>query len=89
MSNAGRHRLTAAAHPGYITHGSRANPNQVQFGNKLQGLPPATGIPRPHKVYKTKAGGNIPDRNKIYCVNQLGGIGNVKNSQFPPPLILF
>ena len=59
-----------------------ANVNQVQFGDKLQGLPPATGVRRPSKIYRTKAGGHLPNRDKIYCINQLGSIGNVKNSQF-------
>ena len=61
-----------------------ANVNQIQYGNKLQGLPPVTGARRPYKVYKSKAGGNAPDRFRVFCMNQLGGVGNVKNSQFAP-----
>ena len=61
------------------------NANQIQFGDKLQGLPPVTGNRRPYRVYKTKAGGNAPDRFRIFCkINQLGGVGNRKNSQFAP-----
>ena len=34
---------------------------------------------------KTKAGGNAFDRFRIFCINQLGGIGmGNKNSQFAP-----
>ena len=57
------------------------NVNQIQFGDKLQGLPPVTGTRRPHRIYKRKAGGQKPGRDTIFCVNQLGGI-MVKNSQF-------
>ena len=60
------------------------NVNQIQFGDKLQGLPPVTGNRRPYGVYKTKAGGNAPGRFRIFCVNQLGGVGNRKNTQFAP-----
>ena len=61
-----------------------ANVNQIQYGDKLQGLPPVTGARRPYKVYKSKAGGNAPGRFRVFCLNQLGGVGNVKNSQFAP-----
>lgn len=57
------------------------NVNQIQFGDKLQGLPPVTGTRRPHKIYKRKAGGNAPGRYRVFCINQLGG-SMVKNSQF-------
>ena len=39
-------------------YGGGVNVNQVQYGNKLQGLPPVTGNRRPYKIYKSKAGGN-------------------------------
>ena len=61
-----------------------ANVNQVQYGNKLQGLPPVMGLRRPYKVYRSKAGGNAPGRFRVFCLNQLGGVGNVKNTQFAP-----
>ena len=62
-----------------------ANVNQIQYGNKLQGLPPVTGLRRPYHIYKTKAGGNAPGRFRVFCINQLGGIGfGNKNSQFAP-----
>ena len=62
-----------------------ANVNQIQYGDKLQGLPPVTGRRDPYRVYKSKAGGNAPDRFRVFCVNQLGGIGmGNKNSQFAP-----
>ena len=66
------------------TYGN-VNVNQRQYGNKLQGLPPVTGITRPYRVYKSKAGGNAPGRFRVFCINQLGGIGlRNKNSQFAP-----
>ena len=66
------------------TYGN-VNVNQIQYGDKLQGLPPLTGRRDPYRIYKTKAGGNAPDRFRIFCVNQLGGIGmGNKNSQFAP-----
>ena len=62
-----------------------ANVNQIQYGNKLQGLPPVTGRRDPYRVYKRKAGGNAPGRFRVFCINQLGGIGmGNKNSQFAP-----
>ena len=62
-----------------------ANVNQIQYGDKLQGLPPVTGRRDPYRIYKTKAGGNAPDRFRVFCINQLGGIGMAnKNSQFAP-----
>ena len=60
-----------------------ANVNQIQYGDKLQGLPPVNRSRQPYKIYKTKAGGNAPDRFRVFCMNQLGGIGmSNKNSQF-------
>jgi hypothetical protein len=41
------------------------NVNQIQFGDKLQGLPPLTGTRRPHRIYKRKAGGQKPGRDTI------------------------
>jgi len=61
-----------------------ANVNQIQYGDKLQGLPPVTGVRRPYKIYRSKAGGNAPGRFRVFCINQLGSVGNVKNSQFAP-----
>ena len=81
----GKARRMGAALPGYISKDNGANPNMIQFGDKLQGLPPLTGRRDPYRVYKTKAGGNAPDRFMIFCINQLGGIGmRNKNSQFAP-----
>ncbi|MHA2082197.1 MAG: hypothetical protein ACXABD_00445 [Candidatus Thorarchaeota archaeon] len=59
------------------------NVNQIQFGDKLQGLPPVTGRKIPYKSIRAKEGGNLPNRERIYCINQLGSIGmGNKNSQF-------
>jgi len=61
-----------------------ANVNQIQYGDKLQGLPPATGLRTPYRIYRSKAGGSAPGRYRVFCINQLGGVGNVKNTQFAP-----
>ena len=53
-------------------------------GNKKQGLPPSMGISRPYGVYKTRAGGNLPNRDIVYYGNQVGNIGSNKSSQFAP-----
>ena len=53
-------------------------------GNKKQGLPPSMGISRPYGIYKTRAGGNLPNRNIVYYGNQVGNIGSNKSSQFAP-----
>ena len=59
------------------------NVNQIQYGDKLQGLPPVTGRRTPYKSIRAKEGGNLPDRHRIFCINQLGSIGmGNKNSQF-------
>ena len=39
-----------------------ANVNQIQYGDKLQGLPPVTGARRPYGIYRTRAGGGAADR---------------------------
>jgi len=66
------------------TYGN-ANVNQIQFGDKLQGLPSVTnrrvGV---NRHVRTRGGGQMPGRSTVFCINQLGGIGNVKNSQFAP-----
>ena len=53
-------------------------------GNKKQGLPPSMGISRPYGIYKTRAGGNLPNRDIVYYGNQVGNIGSNKSSQFAP-----
>jgi hypothetical protein len=51
-----------------------ANVNQVQFGNKLQGLAPRTGKDTSAlRAIRNRAYGN--KRNVVFCVNQLGGVG--------------
>lgn len=55
-----------------------ANVNQVQFGNKLQGLPPKAGKDtNALRAIRSRAFGN--KRNVIFCVNQLGGVGQKSN----------
>ena len=75
----------AAGLPNNTVRNRGANVNQIQYGDKLQGLPPITnrGVSVPPHVYKTKAGGNAPDRFRVFCINQLGGVGKDR-SQFMP-----
>ena len=81
----GKARRMGAALPGYISKDNGANPNMIQYGDKLQGLASVTnmrsGVTR---HVKTRAWGSTRDRHRIFCINQLGGVGNVKNSQFAP-----
>ena len=81
----GKARRMGAALPGYISKDNGANPNMIQYGDKLQGLASVTNMRSgvTHHV-KTRAWGNTRDRHRIFCINQLGGVGNVKNSQFAP-----
>ena len=76
-------KVMGAGCAGSTSRRLNVNVNQIQFGDKLQGLPPVTGKQRPYKSIRAKEGGNLPDRERIYCINQLGGIGmSNKNSQF-------
>ena len=68
------------------TYGGGVNVNQIQYGDKLQGLPSVTnrrvGV---NYHVRTKGGGHAPGRYRIFCINQLGGVGmRNKNSQFAP-----
>lgn len=62
-----------------------ANVYQLQYGNKLQGLVPmATGYYKANYTgneYRSRADGN--DRNMVFCINQLGGIGRISNMFAP------
>ena len=75
----------AATLPNNVVKNHGVNVNQIQFGDKLQGLVSLTnrrvGVSR---YVRTQCGGQLPGRATIFCVNQLGGVGNVKNSQFAP-----
>ena len=75
----------AAALPNNTVKNNGVNVNQIQFGDKLQGLISVTnrrvGV---NRYVRTRCGGHLPGRSTIFCVNQLGGVGNVKNSQFAP-----
>ena len=69
---------------GSMTKG--VNVNQVQFGDKLQGLAPqathffvAGNGKAGWNQYRTRANGN--KRNFVFCMNQLGGVG-ASRSQF-------
>lgn len=78
-------RRMAAALPNNTVKNNGANVNQIQFGDKLQGLIGVTnrrvGV---NRYVRTRCGGHLPGRATVFCVNQLGGVGNVKNSQFAP-----
>ena len=79
----GKCRNMGAGLAGSTSRSFNVNVNQVQFGNKLQGLPPMLGIRRPSEIYRSRAGGNAPDRFKLFCINQLGNVGFAnKGSQF-------
>ena len=81
----GKARRMGAALPGYISKDNGANPNMIQFGDKLQGLASVTNMRSSvTRHVKTRAWGSTRDRHRIFCINQLGGVGNVKNSQFAP-----
>jgi hypothetical protein len=74
-------RIMGAGLAGATRKGDGANVNQVQFGNKLQGLPPRTGksVNFNLRAINNRAFGN--KRNVIFCMNQLGGIGGVRGSR--------
>jgi hypothetical protein len=74
-------RIMGAGLAGATRKGDGANVNQIQFGNKLQGLPPTTGKSTNFnlRAIKNRAWGN--KRNVVFCMNQLGGIGGVRGSR--------
>ena len=55
------------------------NANSPGNGNgKWQGLAPITNM-RPHLVPYVRTRANGDDRNVVFCMNQLGGVGRVSN----------
>ena len=75
-----RSRIMGAGLAGATRKGDGANVNQVQFGNKLQGLPPTTGQDSNSlRAINNRAFGN--QRNVVFCVNQLGGVGGIRGSR--------
>jgi len=78
-------RRMAAGLPNNIVRVRGVNVNQIQFGDKLQGLIGVTnrrvGV---NRHVRTKCGGHLPGRATVFCINQLGGVYNRKNSQFAP-----
>ena len=76
-----RARIMGAGLAGATRKGDGANVNQVQFGNKLQGLPPTTGKSTNFnlRAINNRAFGN--QRNVVFCVNQLGGVGGIRGSR--------
>ena len=75
-----RSRIMGAGLAGATRKGDGANVNQVQFGNKLQGLPPTTGKSTNFnlRAINNRAFGN--QRNVVFCMNQLGGVGGIRGS---------
>jgi hypothetical protein len=79
----GKCRNMGAGLAGSTSRSFKANVNQIQFGDRLQGLPPMLGIRRPSEIYRSRAGGNAPGRFRLFCINQLGNVGfGNKGSQF-------
>ena len=71
--------MMGAGLAGSTRKGDGANVNQIQFGNKLQGLPPTTGqSTNSLRAINNRAFGN--QRNVVFCVNQLGGVGGIRGS---------
>ena len=69
-------RMMGAGLAGSTHKGRGANINQVQFGNKLQGLSRSTGTKSTFssRAINRRAYGN--KRDVVFCVNQLsGGVG--------------
>ena len=69
-------RMMGAGLAGSTSNGRGANVNQVQFGNKLQGLSSTTGkkVDFNARAINRRSYGN--KRNVVFCVNQLsGGVG--------------
>lgn len=54
--------------------GYGVNTAVVQFGDKLQGLPPQTNTPV-SLAWKIQTQGGGGQRNRVFCMNQLGGVG--------------
>ena len=57
--------------------GSRSNVRTIQIGNKLQGLPPTTNKKVEFVSNAIKTRSYCENRNVIFCMNQLGGVGAV------------
>lgn len=51
------------------------NSNGVQFGNKLQGIPPSVGVDYHNNYNSIKSRISGSKRDVVFSVNQLGGIG--------------
>ena len=79
----GKCRNMGAGLAGSTSQAFKVNVNQIQFGDRLQGLPPMMGTRRPSEIYRSRAGGNAPGRFRLFCINQLGNVGfRNKGSQF-------
>ena len=59
-------RTMGAGHAGTLTkkHNS-ANVNQIQYGDKLQGLPTVIGTRIPYKLIAARTGGNHKTRSRV------------------------
>ena len=82
-----RPRTMGAGLAGSMT--KNVNVNMVQFGDKLQGLAPqathffiaGNGLGGWNNYRKRT---NAPQRNFVFCMNQLGGVGAGKESVQDP-----
>jgi len=77
----GRMRTMGAGHAGASTLGVNPNLN-VGGGSKKQGIPSRVGKDRwADRAIVAHANGSVDGRNKLFKINQLGGVG-VGRSQF-------
>ena len=73
-------RIMGAGLAGSTQKVYNVNVNQIQFGNRLQGLPPTTGKSSNNlREINQRSFGN--QRNVVFCVNQLGGVGGIRGSR--------
>ena len=70
-------RIMGAGLASSTNSGSRANVNQVQFGDKLQGLPPTRNKRVEFVLRNIQKRSYGENRNHVFCMNQIGGIGAV------------
>ena len=73
-------RIMGAGLAGSTQKVYNVNVNQIQFGDRLQGLPPTTGKSSNNlREINQRSFGN--KRDFVFCVNQLGGVGGIGGSR--------
>ena len=70
-------RIMGAGLASSTNTGSRANVRQIQFGDKLQGLPPTRNKRVEFALRNIQKRSYGENRNHVFCMNQIGGIGAV------------